>query len=78
MDRKGWQLLAVTSPSPGCGKTFTAVNLALSICRLPERSALLVDLDLQRPRVADCLGIDSGDGVTEVLQGRAALPDVIT
>src|SRR5258707_10722370 len=30
MDQKGWKILAVTSPTPSCGKTLTAVNLALS------------------------------------------------
>src|SRR5262249_52416000 len=30
MDQKNWQFLAVTSPTEGCGKTVTAINLALS------------------------------------------------
>ena len=33
MDTAGSKILAVTSPTPGCGKTVTAVNLALSIAR---------------------------------------------
>ena len=33
MDKAGWQFLAVTSATPGCGKTVTACNLALSIAR---------------------------------------------
>src|SRR5258706_14150327 len=41
MDANGWQFLAVTSPTAGCGKTVTACNLALSMARLPERSVLL-------------------------------------
>src|SRR5262249_37765589 len=51
MNQKNWQFLAVTSPTAGCGKTVTAINLALSIARQPERSALLVDLDFQKPQV---------------------------
>ncbi len=47
MDQKGWKILAVTSPTPDCGKTVTALNLAVSIARQPERAVLLVDLDLQ-------------------------------
>ena len=77
MDAKGWQILAVTSPTPGCGKTFTAVNLALSIARQPERSVLLVDMDLRQPQVANCLGIQPGEGLISVLEGYAAVPDVI-
>src|SRR5262245_26272963 len=44
MDMKSWQLLAVTSPTPGCGKTVVALNLALSIARQPDRQVLLVDM----------------------------------
>src|SRR5689334_8428171 len=33
MDANGWQFLAVTSATAGCGKTVTACNLALSIAR---------------------------------------------
>src|SRR5262249_25117052 len=28
MDQKNWQFLAITSPTEGCGKTVTAINLA--------------------------------------------------
>src|SRR5271170_55941 len=42
MNLKGWQILGVTSPTPGCGKTLTAVNLALSIARQPEHPVVLV------------------------------------
>jgi Mrp family chromosome partitioning ATPase len=75
MDQKSWQVLAVTSPTEGCGKTVTAINLALSIARQPERSVLLVDLDLQRPSVANYLGIKSRQGVLSSLEGRTALPE---
>ena len=74
MDLKGWKILAVTSPTPKCGKTVTAINLALSIARQPERSVLLVDLDLQRPRVAAALGVKCNAGVVGVLHGQVGLP----
>jgi protein-tyrosine kinase len=77
MDNSGWQFLAVTSPTPGCGKTVTACNLALSIARLPERSVLLVDLDMRRPKVASTLGIKRDFGLLSVLQGRQNLSDAI-
>src|SRR5690242_9058468 len=50
MTANGWRLLAVTSPTAGCGKTFTAINLALSIARQPDSSVLLMDMDLQKPQ----------------------------
>jgi protein-tyrosine kinase len=77
MDNGGWQFLAVTSPTAGCGKTLTACNLALSIARLPERSVLLVDLDMRKPKVANYLGIKRDFGLLSVLQGRQSLTDAI-
>jgi Mrp family chromosome partitioning ATPase len=70
MDLKGWKTLAVTSPTPGCGKTFLAVNLALSMARDPERQVSLVDFDLRRPQVARCLNLKGEEGVVDVLEGR--------
>ena len=77
MDQKNWGFLAITSPTSGCGKTVTAINLALSIARQPERSALLVDMDLQRPTVANYLGLKCRDGLRGVLEERIALPKAI-
>ena len=77
MDQKNWKFLAITSPTAGCGKTVTSINLALSIARQPERSALLVDMDLQRPAVANYLGIKSRHGVQAILQGKATLTDAV-
>ena len=77
MDQRNWQFLAVTSPTAGCGKTVTSINLALSIARQPERAVFLVDLDLHRPQVASCLGIKCQNGLLSVLDGRAGLPDAM-
>jgi Mrp family chromosome partitioning ATPase len=73
MDRKHWQILAVTSPTAGCGKTLTAINLALSIARQPERAALLVDMDLRKPQVARRLGINCEEGLVGVLESQSNL-----
>ncbi|MCG2632710.1 CpsD/CapB family tyrosine-protein kinase [Bradyrhizobium sp. WYCCWR 13023] len=73
MDKKSWQFLSITSPTAACGKSLTACNLALSIARLPERSVLLVDLDLRKPMVANYLGLQDGPGILDVLEGRATL-----
>jgi protein-tyrosine kinase len=73
MDHHGWQIMAITSPTAGCGKSVTACNLAMSIARLPERSVLLVDMDLQKPKVAEYLGIDFKGGLLSVLEGRTTL-----
>jgi protein-tyrosine kinase len=73
MDLKDWKLLGVTSPTPGCGKTVTAINLALSIARQPERSVLLVDLDLRKPNVAKSLGLEPREGVLSILKNQTTL-----
>ena len=77
MDTKGWQILAVTSPTPGCGKTLTSINLALSIARQPERSVLLVDADMEKPQVANYLGLQCKTGLLSVLEGRVALQNAM-
>jgi protein-tyrosine kinase len=77
MDAKGHKILAVTSPTPACGKTVTSLNLALSIARQPERSAFLVDLDIRRPRVASYLGLEFKSDVQSVLEGQSTLSDAI-
>ncbi len=77
MARNGWRILGITSPSPGCGKTLTAINLALSIARQPEQSVIVVDMDLQRPQLANYLGLTpEADGVLALLSEHATLPEV--
>jgi protein-tyrosine kinase len=73
MDKHSWQFLAVTSPTVACGKTVTACNLAMSIARLPDRSVLLVDVDMRRPMVDDYLGLESDSGILSVLDERKTL-----
>lgn len=77
MDLNGRNVLAITSPTAACGKTLTAINLALSIARQPERSVLLIDMDIQKGQVAKCLGLKFDDGLLSVLEGRVALPSAI-
>jgi len=77
MDQKNWKFLAVISPTAGCGKTVTAINLAFSIARQPERSALLIDMDLPKPTVANYLGIKCQQGVRGILEGRTTLAAAI-
>lgn len=67
MDENGWRTLAVTSPTPESGKTLVAINLAIGIAQLTNRSALLIDLDLRRPRVAASLGLPADVSLNQVL-----------
>ena len=72
-----WHTLGVTGTTVGEGKTLAAVNLALSLAQDVNTWVFLVDLDLQRPRVGQYLGMEYTRGLTDFLSGRAALEDVI-
>jgi Mrp family chromosome partitioning ATPase len=68
-----------TSLGPGEGKTLTAANLALSLSRDVNQSAVLVDLDLTRSSIAKYLGveIDIKSGIGDYLLGNAEFSEVI-
>ncbi|OIP15642.1 MAG: chromosome partitioning ATPase [Comamonadaceae bacterium CG_4_9_14_3_um_filter_60_33] len=53
-------LIMVTSALPGEGKTFTSINLALSIAAELDNSVLLVDADVARPSLMRALGLPTG------------------
>lgn len=70
------QVLQITSPSTGDGKSTVSANIACAIARSGKK-VLLVDCDLRRPRVASIFGISRETGLSSVLAGRAEIPDVI-
>jgi len=71
-------LIMVTSARPGEGKTFTAVNLALSIALERDLKVLLIDADVHRPRALTVLGIQAEKGLTELLSDPGVdLSDVL-
>jgi receptor protein-tyrosine kinase len=63
-------IIMVTSCRPGEGKTFTAINLALSIALEKDKTVLLVDADVLRPNVMKTLELDSKQGLMEYLLGE--------
>lgn len=69
MRQNGWRRLAITSPLPQCGKTTTAVNLALALGRQPELRSMLFDFDLRAPSVAQKLGLAQPPSITPLLRG---------
>ncbi len=64
---KNANLILVTSTRPGEGKTFTSVNLALSIALEQDKTVLLVDADVLRPNVSRTLDISVPVGLTDYL-----------
>lgn len=61
-------LIMVTSAREGEGKTFVAVNLAMSIAAERNRNVLLIDADLSKPAIPQRLGIETGAGLVNVLE----------
>lgn len=70
------QLIVVSSPGPGEGKTTTAANLALTLANAGSRTAL-IDGDLRRPQQHRAFKIVQDPGLTDVLVGDAKLGEVI-
>ena len=60
-------LIMVTSALPGEGKTFTAVNLAMSIATELDYTVMLVDADVARPSVMNVLGLPAGPGLLDLV-----------
>lgn len=77
MAENGWRTLAVTSPTPESGKTVVAINLAIGIAQQTNRTSLLVDLDLRRPRVASSLGLKRDVSLNQVFSGEARLEEAL-
>ena len=61
-------LIQVVSAMPGEGKTFFAVNLAMSIAMEVDLSVLLVDADVLRPSVLARCGVEPSRGLMDVLK----------
>ena len=61
------RLLLVSSALPGDGKTFTSLNLALSMARERDVSVLLVDADAPRARISEVLGMRAQPGLLDAL-----------
>jgi protein-tyrosine kinase len=77
MEENDWRTLAILSPTPESGKTVVAINLAISIAKQPKKTAMLVDFDLRKPRVAQYLGINREKSINNFLTGDAQLADII-
>ncbi|WP_031433190.1 XrtA-associated tyrosine autokinase [Methylomarinum vadi] len=71
-------LILITSSVPGEGKTFTSINLALSISAEFDKKVLLIDADVSKPAVSKVLKIKQTPGLIEYLEGEVDnLSDII-
>ncbi len=66
------RVIMVTSALPGEGKTFTALNLALSLALERDSSVLLVDGDIAKPNTSRLLNIERYPGLLDALSDEQA------
>ncbi len=70
-------LILITSSLPGEGKTFSAINLALSIAAERDKTVLLVDADVVKPTISRLFGIGERAGLIDLLEQRASFAEVL-
>jgi protein-tyrosine kinase len=61
------QLILICSAHPNEGKTFSSVNLALSMASETEIEVVLVDADVAKPEILSTLGLPGGPGLMDAL-----------
>jgi capsular exopolysaccharide synthesis family protein len=79
IEHEGVQVIAVTSPGVGDGKTTTAMNLAGALAQAPDARVLVIDCDLRRPTVGKFIGLsrqEPGKGLVDLLLDRRLPLDV--
>jgi len=69
-------LLMVTGPSSGVGKTFVCSNLAVTMAQAGQR-VLLIDADMRRGTLHQVLGARPEDGLSELISGKITLEGAI-
>ncbi len=78
MQANNWNVLAVSSPAPGAGKSLTAINLAISIAMDANYSVLLADLDLRTPSLHQFFGMDDNQpGLRDYFQGDKDISELL-
>jgi Mrp family chromosome partitioning ATPase len=73
----GWVNIAITAPTSGCGNTFTAVNLALSLSRISGSRTMLMDFNLRNPGIAKAFDITPQGSMHDFLAGHTPVGDHI-
>ncbi len=77
MQNNDHNVLAITSPGHGEGKSLTAINLAISMARELTGTVLLVDANLHQPGLHNFFGFQPEQGLNDYLSGNAAIPDIL-
>jgi protein-tyrosine kinase len=64
--------ILICSAHPNEGKTFCAINLALSMASEKDNRVLLVDADFAKPSILSTLGIETSPGFMDALADPAS------
>ena len=72
-----WNSLAITSATPGAGKSFVTANLAIALSMEVNQTVLVVDSDLRNPRVSFYLGLDVEKGLLDYLKGGVSMEQIL-
>ncbi|MEA1081428.1 polysaccharide biosynthesis tyrosine autokinase [Marinobacter qingdaonensis] len=75
MDAKN-NVLMISGPSPGVGKTFVSVNLA-AVMAMGNQKVLLIDGDLRRGFSHDVFRVRNENGLSDLLSGKASAKEVV-
>ena len=67
--------IMLTSALPGEGKTFTSINLALSLALEKDVEVLLVDADVAKPHVSRIFGLEAEPGLLDLLADGNLQPE---
>ncbi|MBO9438778.1 CpsD/CapB family tyrosine-protein kinase [Sulfitobacter sp. R18_2] len=68
-----WVNIAVTAPTSGCGNSFSATNLALSLSRVPGSRTVLMDMNMRSPGLVHAFDMRAPGAMSALLSGRADL-----
>lgn len=77
MKSHGIGRVAVTSPTSGCGTTYTTLNLALSMAAIPDVTTVLLDLNQRAPGLGDALGHKPVQSMADLLRGKVSYCDYL-
>lgn len=70
------QVVAITGPAPGVGKSFVTCNLAQVVAEAGKR-VVVVDADMRRGHLHEALGGDRANGLSDVLAGARPWEEVV-
>ena len=65
-------VVLVTSAVTGDGKTFSCINLALSLAKEQDTSVLLIDADVPKPHISTLFDAQDQPGLTDYLEGKVS------